>query len=171
MTRAFDSLQVALTGTVQSAASRTRVLRSVWVGVCLGATVALMGCQPRGESHTLDQILRDARSAYEGVTTAPNGKSVTAIEQLPGVLDRLAGLSGGGDVRQLAGEVVNLLSAVLPKASFTVRPGLTELINQYQNISAGTTGATRIGAPEVKLLVARTYTALAAERSTVNFAL
>jgi hypothetical protein len=115
--------------------------------------------------------LGDARTAYERVGTAPSGESATTIEQLPRVLDRLAGLSGGGDVRQLAGEVVTLLSAVLPKASFTVRPGLTELINQYQSISAGAAGATRIGAPEVKLLVARTYTALAAERSTVNFAL
>jgi hypothetical protein len=147
-------------------------LRSAWAALSVVALAsAVGGCKPRGESHTLETILSDARSGYQLVSTQPAGEAASTLNQLATALDKLAGLGGGGDARQLSAEVADTLSGLLTKVGFTVRPGLTELINQYRVVAAEPASAVRIGDGRMKLLVSRTYTALASERATTNFGL
>jgi hypothetical protein len=102
------------------------------------------------------------------VATAP---WVSILNQLKTDLDKLAGLGGGGDARELAGEVSGILGELVQKAGFTVRPAMTELMNQYKAIADGSGAAVSIGAPNLQLLVARTFSLLTAEMSTSKFAL
>jgi hypothetical protein len=145
--------------------------RSILLSFSSVALVAVMGCQPRGESHTLEQILSDARSGYSAVGVAPAAEVGTILNQLKTDLDKLAGLGGGGDARELAGEVSGILGELVQKAGFTVRPAMTELMNQYKAIADGSGAAVSIGAPNLQLLVARTFSLLTAEMSTSKFAL
>jgi len=151
----------------------TQFARRIPVAVAFSSSLllAIAGCQPRGESHTLEQILTDARSAYSSVSGASSGDVSAQLDVLKGKLDKLAGINGGGDARELAGDVVSMLSELSRKASYTVRPGLAELTNQYRVLSNEATSAVNIGAPNVKLLVARTYTSLASELKTTKFGL
>ncbi len=146
-------------------------LRSVLVSLSSICLMAAVGCQPRGESHTLEQILSDARSGYSALTVQPPSEVDAFLTQLKNNLDKLAGLGGGGDARELAGEVAGILGELSQKSGFTVRPAMTELMNQYKGIADGTGSAISIGAPNLQLLVARTFSLLTAERSTSNFSL
>lgn len=146
-------------------------LRSIFLSLSSVAVVALAGCQPRGESHTLEQILSDARSGYNALRVEPSAEVGTFLNQLKVDLDKLAGLGGGGDARELAGQVSGTLGQLVEKSGFTVRPAMTELMNQYKAIADGTGSTVSIGAPNLQLLVARTFSLLTAELSTSKFAL
>jgi hypothetical protein len=93
------------------------------------------------------------------------------LNQLKTDLDKLAGLGGGGDARELAGQVSDTLGQLVQKCGFTVRPAMTELMNQYKAVADGTGSTVSIGAPNLQLLVARTFSLLTAELSTSKFAL
>jgi hypothetical protein len=93
------------------------------------------------------------------------------LNQLKGDLDKLAGLGGGGDARELAGQVSSSLGQLVEKCGFTVRPAMTELMNQYKVIADGNGSTVSIGAPNLQLLVARTFSLLTTELSTSKFAL
>jgi hypothetical protein len=146
-------------------------LRSLLVSFSSICLVAVVGCQPRGESHTLEQILSDARSNYSLVSAEPSPEVGAFLNQLKANLDKLAGLGGGGDARDLAGEVAGILGELTQKAGFTARPAMTELMNQYKVIADGTGSPVSIGAPNLQLLAARTFSLLTAELSTSKFSL
>jgi len=141
---------------------------SLLVAACF---VSVVGCGPRGESHTLDQIFADARGAYSGVASNANTSVGDPLKQLNGDLERLAGLSGGGDAREISKQVADGLAGLTPKAGVTQRASLTELANQYRVISSQTESPVTLGNAQLKLLVARTYQLLASEISTTNFRL
>lgn len=146
-------------------------LRSILLSLSSVVLVAMTGCQPRGESHTLEQILSDARSGYSALSVESSAEVGTMLNQLKTDLDKLAGLGGGGDARELAGQVSGILGQLAEKSGFTVRPAMTELMNQYKAIADGSGTTVSIGAANLQLLVARTFSLLTAELSTSKFAL
>lgn len=132
----------------------------------------VVGCQPRGESRTVDQIFTDARSAYQSSSLNGLSSDVSAnLNSLSGALDRLAGIGGAGDGRAVAGEVADTLAELVEKAGIPSRPAMTALINQYRNVASSNGAAPSLGAPNLKLLAARTYSLVESELGAVRFGL
>jgi len=127
------------------------------------------GCAPRGESHTVDEILSDARRGYQSVVVAKAGNYKDQLTSLASSLDKLAGIGGGGDAKVVSGGIADSLQGLIEHAGFTVRPAMTELINQYRVVASSATRDVSIGAPNLKLLVARTYTLVSSELKTTQF--
>lgn len=134
------------------------------ISLCL-----VSGCAPRGESHTVDEILSDARQNYQSVFVAKSGNYKDQLTSLATSLDKLAGIGGGGDAKVVSGGIANSLQSLIEHAGFTVRPAMTELINQYRVVAESSTRDISIGSPNLKLLVARTYTLVASELKTTQF--
>jgi hypothetical protein len=140
------------------------------------AAVAVLGCQPRGESRTLDEIFTDARSAYQSsaLSSSPSAAGGVIAEELKGLalsLDKLAGINGAGDGRTVSADVAETLSQLIEKAGIPSRPAIAELINQYRTIADGAGAPPVLGAPNLKLLAARTYSLLKSELSAAAFRL
>lgn len=147
----------------------TKSLTRISALLLIASTVVSLGCAPRGESHTVDQILNDARSAYKEVSVQVAPEVDSALKTLTQSLDRLAGLQGGGDARQVSSGVVDNLSGLVSRAGYTQRAAMTELINQYRTISTSQGAPLTLGAPNLKLVVARTYTILSSELASTKF--
>lgn len=147
----------------------TKSLTRISALLVVVSSLVSIGCAPRGESHTVDQILNDARSAYRDVSVQVAPEVDSALKTLTQSLDRLAGLQGGGDARQVSGGVVDTLSSLVSKAGYTQRAAMTELINQYRTISTSQGAPLTLGAPNLKLVVARTYTILSSELASTQF--
>lgn len=146
-----------------------QTLRSL---VVIGLSSFLVtGCGPRGESHTVDEVFRDAKQGYVDVSGKATSDVGTSLKTLSGSLDKLAGLGGGGDARQISGEVAGTLTTLSAKAGYTARPALAELINQYRSIANSSGASITLGAANLKLLAARTYALLTAELATSQFRL
>lgn len=133
--------------------------------------VSITGCGPRGEAHTVDQILTDARGGYESVSGKVSSADGASMKTLASNIDKVAGIGGGGDARALSSEIASQLESLSVRAGYTARPAMAELVNQYRNIAADKSAAVSIGAPHLKLLAARTYSLLTAELSTTQFRL
>ena len=84
-------------------------------------------------------------------------------------LDKIAGQGGGGDARQISAGLADGLTTLLPKSGFTQRAAMTELIKQYRNLGASSGAPLTLGAPNLKLIAARTYTLLSAELASTTF--
>lgn len=132
------------------------------------ASAGVMGCQPRGESHTLDQIFSDARSTYVTDSAHASGDMRSVLSEVTGQLDTLAGAGAtGADAKVVTASVATSLDGLMGKIGVTARPAMAELITQYRVASTGSSNG--VGAPALKLLAARTYMLLAAELRTSNF--
>ena len=131
-----------------------------------------LGCGPRGESHSLEQVFNDARSAYSTTALAGVPSDVAeSLKTLAADLDRLAGIGGGGDAKEVSRGVANTLDNLVTRSGMTQRPSMTELVNQYRALAKDGQTPVSVGAPNVKLLVARTYTLLKSELSSTKFGL
>lgn len=139
--------------------------------VCLISCVSIVGCGPRGESHSIDQILSDARGGYESVAGKVSTNEGAAIKSLASNIDKVAGIGGGGDARSLSSDIASQLEGLSVRAGYTARPAMAELVNQYRNVAADKSAGLSIGAPHLKLLAARTYSLLTAELNTTQFRL
>jgi hypothetical protein len=139
--------------------------------VCAISCVSIVGCGPRGEAHTIDQILTDARGGYESVANKVPANDGATIKTLTANIDKVAGIGGGGDARTLSSDIASQLEGLSVRAGFTARPAMAELINQYRNVAADKGATVSIGAPHLKLLAARTYSLLTAELNTTQFRL
>jgi hypothetical protein len=133
------------------------------------ALCAVSGCAPRGESHTVEQILTDARAAYQSVSAQAPADTSAALKFLTSSLDRLAGIGGGGDAKVISQEIANSLTELGTKAGYPARPAIAELVNQYRTIATQEGASISIGAPNLKVLAARTYSLVASELKTTQF--
>jgi hypothetical protein len=145
---------------------RNRVASLFVVGMAL---LAVSGCAPRGESHSVDQILTDARSAYQSASGSFNGEVAPALKSVSSSLDRLAGIGGAGDAKSISNEVAGSLNDLSGKIGYTSRAAMAELVSQYRTIAEAQGSTVSIGAPSLKLLAARTYSLLTAELKTTQF--
>jgi len=155
---------------------KTTVTRILSLIVSTSAAVLVSGCGPRGESHTIDQIFTDARANYSDaevnviLASAQVSPEVqTNLKNLTSSLDKIAGQGGGGDARQISASLADGLTALLPKAGFTQRAAITELINQYRSLAASTGAPLTLGAANLKLIAARTYSIISAELMSTKF--
>ncbi len=139
--------------------------------ITLVSCVSVVGCGPRGEAHTVDQILSDARGGYESAAGKVQGNDTSTIRTLTSNIDKVAGIGGGGDARVLSADIATQLEGLSVRAGYTARPAMAELVNQYRNVAADKGSKVSIGAPHLKLLAARTYSLLTAELNTTAFRL
>ncbi|MEN9847240.1 MAG: hypothetical protein RIS36_2387 [Pseudomonadota bacterium] len=149
-------------------AMKITLSRIISLIISTSAVVLVSGCGPRGESHTIEQIFSDARAAYSKMASKATPDMNATLTGIVGSLDKIA-RQGGGDVRQLSAAIADGLTAMLPKVGFTQRPAMTELIKQYRQIAEGTGAHLTSGAPNLKLVAARTYSILSAEITSTNF--
>lgn len=145
--------------------------RSKLLSICVAACTAFLvsGCGPRGESHTVEQVFSDARAAYSQMSAQVAPEVGAALKNVTASLDKIAGQGGGGDARQISGSLADGLTDLLPKAGFTQRAAMTELINQYRQLSTASGAPLTLGAANLKLVAARTYTILSAELTSTKF--
>lgn len=132
----------------------------------------MIGCGPRGESHSLDQVFADARTSYSSVgTTGVPGDVAEALKKLASELDTLAdkAKSEGTDAKVLAKGIADALDGLTSRSGMTQRASMTELVNQYR--AAAHSGALKAGDANLRLLTARTYTLLSSELQTTKFGL
>ena len=148
---------------------KTTVTRILSLIVSTSAAVLVSGCGPRGESHTIDQIFTDSRANYTETSAQVAPDVGTSLTNLTSSLDKIAGQGGGGDARQISASLAEGLTALLPKAGFTQRAAITELINQYRSLASATGAPLTLGAANLKLIAARTYSILSAELMSTKF--
>jgi hypothetical protein len=141
----------------------------------LSSSLALTsGCAPRGETQNLSDILTQARDRFRVAEQAAGNSP--AKEQVALVVEKLAAIEKVQDpaiLKPATQELSVLLTALMPRAGYTVRPSFAEIVGQYRalgNGSAVTTDSSKPGAPEIRLLLVRTYSLLASELETGKFA-
>ena len=151
------------------------LLTVVAVAFLGGSVLMVSGCAPRGESQSLSDILDQSRERFRlaelKVGDSPIKAQLSAVSQK---LNEIEKVQDPTILKPATTELKNGLIALLPHAGYTVRPAFSEIVNQYQAISNGsqiTTDSALPGSPEVRLLVARTYTILASELETGKFSL
>ena len=132
------------------------------------------GCAPRGETQNMNDLVAQARDrlrvAEQGAAASP------AKQQVAQVIEKLAAMEKVQDpaiLKPATLEVSALLSDLMPRAGYTVRPSFAEISAQYRELGNGapvTTDSSKPGAPEIRLLLVRTYSLLASELETGKFA-
>lgn len=147
------------------------------------AVLVLASCAPRGETRSLDEVLKDAQSRFETVYSVAldsvNGDIKAQLESVTKALDGLVGhLAQGGSISpdQLANlrQIQTGLNALVSHAGYTSRPALSEISKQYQVLVSqleATGSPASIEAGTLKLAAMRAYTVLAGELETTKFAL
>ncbi|MBX7143660.1 MAG: hypothetical protein K1X79_04345 [Oligoflexia bacterium] len=128
----------------------------------------LSACAPRGETKNLDEILAASKARYSRVSSAMAQQDVGAA--LSTVSKHLEALVSGDAMHagQDLGQVADLLSQLVSKSGYTVRPAMGEIMAQYRNL-ASSSGHTQVTSAQLKLLAARTYDLLSGELETTKF--
>jgi hypothetical protein len=132
---------------------------------------SLTACTPRGENRSVDEVLKIDQARFAvAVKNAPaaDTKVGGSIVQVKNKLDEMVAAATTA-VPTKSGEIAGLLSGITMNAGYTSRPSLDEMVARYRELSA--TSSDKITVPQVKLLVARTYSLLASELETTKFAL
>lgn len=124
----------------------------------------LIGCAPRGEYKSTNELLTKAKQRYaknfnQSSPVAGDLKTLTAL------LDNLVNDENQADAKEISEALRELNS----KAGYTMRPALSEIILQYEGIAQAQTLANKAGT--LKLIVSRTYNLLASELESTGFKL
>lgn len=128
----------------------------------------IAACAPRGETHTLDQVLKDAKTSFSQSFKA-NINDSAVKEKVTPISDKLESVLSASSqtaIKTNMQDVGIMLSKVILNAGYPSRPAMGALISQYNNMSQS---AAEVSPAAVKLLVARTYTLLAAELNGMRF--
>lgn len=128
----------------------------------------LASCAPRGETKTLDQVLADAKAEYTDVQSRASGSLPPAVTTITSDVEKFVSATNATDRASVASKIESGINQVIPTAGYTSRAALTELMKQYRAFAADTSGNS-VSASASKMLVARTYLALASELRTTNF--
>lgn len=126
-----------------------------------------MACAPRGESHSLSQVLESAKFRYAKVQQVQvPGDLMPNLQVLVGSLESLL-KNSVSSAKSDAKQVASAIDILVGHAGYTNRPAFGELLYQYLAISNGETS--RVSDATIKLLVSRTYSLLASELETTQF--
>lgn len=135
---------------------------------------SLIGCSPRGESKTLDQVLALQKEKFDSASKSATPDTLSLVNNLGTQLERLGqGSIGQGNIEQSSAtpakleELANSLSLATDKAGYTSRPAMTELVAQYRALSL----EKHVESNALRLLLARTYSILSSELETTRFSL
>lgn len=136
--------------------------------LCL-ALIAMSSCAPRGETKTLEEIFSAEEVRYNELKDVSTPAGVgAALTQLNTLLPELVNQSSSDSNVASASEVATLLTGLRDRAGYTSRPALGELVKQYRQLELSLKDEI-VDSGKVKLLVARTYSALSSELSTTGF--
>ena len=146
---------------------------------------SLVSCAPRGETKSLDEVFAIAKQRYEeGIVGAKlSDPTKEKLIQLSSNLEAFLVAASPSEAGELSREISDDLTALIASAGYTTRPAFGELLKTYQGVAApkdraGTVSVESAEAPEGnfalddsarKLLVARSFTALAQELETTSF--
>ncbi len=133
------------------------------------ALVFFTGCAPRGETKTLEEILDLAKTRMTKAELDQDGavpqnvsilkmsleKALTEVETKP------------NEAAVLFVEISDSISTLIPHAGITSRAALNELAKQYRELGTNKS----VTSDQVKLIVSRTYHAVASELETTKFTL
>lgn len=143
---------------------KTRFLALGLVALGLG----FGGCKPRGETKTLEEVVRGAEDRFHRVYSAEvseGSKKVEVVASLKSVADTLGDLrTASGTIPDKYALIGRTLSDLAIHAGYTSRPALGELSEQWLGLHAAAE------APNTRLLISRTYGVLASELEAVGFA-
>lgn len=133
--------------------------------------LSVVSCGPRGESLSVDQILTVQKDKYSNHLNAAqvNSSLLSNLNGISAALDLISSEAGAKQVNDKAKVISENLSDLIVKAGYTSRPALSELVTQYRVIASGAGSSDKPAT--IKLLVARTYSALASELETTKFQL
>ncbi|NDC39788.1 MAG: hypothetical protein EBZ48_17440, partial [Proteobacteria bacterium] len=131
----------------------------------------LVGCAPRGETKSLQEVLDIARNHYVELTRAQESETLkgTLIELARNLEDMVSANGAGAQVAQASGNVASKLSQLVHTAGYTSRASIGEILLQHRVLVEDATRSEVNGA-RVKLLVARTYSVISSEVETTKFA-
>lgn len=132
------------------------------------ALIISSGCDsfPRGESQSLEDVVRNARQRYSEVKSVEVPEAVAA--DLKAILSALESMEKSKEVDAATfSDVAKALSSLLPHAGYTVRPAMSELMKQHLAMS----NERKPGYTASLLLASRTYSVLATELETTGFQL
>ena len=167
-------------GLYKKSAFLGRVVASGLVLLLLGTVVS---CKPRGESHSIQEILTDSSQAYRKAFDGdPLPERVSS--RLPELSDALSRLVDEADIERkkaLSNSIVDHLRALVISAGYTTRPALGELIDQFSavaesesDVAMNLSGVNLSGVNDretIALLVSRTFYLLASELKGIRFQL
>ncbi|MCB0317678.1 MAG: hypothetical protein KDD56_02910 [Bdellovibrionales bacterium] len=144
-----------------------KIIKTLLLGLILISVPVFTACAPRGESKTLEQVLKSSQERFSKANQRA-GTVVVAdvLSQTKDHLETLLSQQVNGQDK-LMYETANLLAKLTENAGYTSRPAMTELVSQYREL--GHIG--NAGQNEVTLLVSRTYSILASELETTKFKL
>lgn len=128
-----------------------------------------VGCAPRGETKTLDQILKDAEVRFSALLPTVDAKSMrgsidTVSSKLKAILAASSAEAAKSEAKNIADQFANLTEG----AGYTTRPALGELAMQYRAIAEAEQAPST---DSVKLLVARSYNTISSELEGNKFQL
>lgn len=133
--------------------------------ITVSSIALLTGCL-RGESKSLDEVFSIAKDHFQAASQQDVPPEVSnALKNIQQNLESALAQSNAqsviGSINQISGD----LTEILPKTGYTVRPALTELRNQFMELS----DKSGVNEEEIKLLASRTYSALEQELNTSKF--
>jgi hypothetical protein len=127
--------------------------RSLFLVAIALVSLCFVGCGPRGETKTLDEVLANAKLRF--VKVGISGSS----QEVQGIL---------GEVQKNLETIASSLNSLVSKSGYTVRPSMGEIMAQYRAL-AEQAGHGSVSAAQLKLLAARTYELIASELETTRF--
>jgi hypothetical protein len=134
----------------------------------LGLALVLVtgGCEPRGETKTLEEVVQVSRLQLDQAMKRDISPSALApLSKTREVLEALLKEARAGVETGQYEAVASLLAELAVGAGYTSRPALGELADQWRALTGSS------NRPEVRLLVSRTMSALASELEGVAFSL
>jgi ElaB/YqjD/DUF883 family membrane-anchored ribosome-binding protein len=134
----------------------------------------LIGCLPRGETKSLDEILsasrtRFYRSAESSIKENVSATLKTLAASLDSVIKNEPAGSTSSDLKAVKEDIAKRLEELTSRAGYTSRPALNEITKQWYAAANAVGDTTRLKAID-KLLVTRTFNLLASELRGVKFA-
>ena len=131
-----------------------------------------IGCGPRGETKSLDEILKVSQDYFKDVSSkVPSNKLSSEVsESIKTLNDKLSSVLGSNDIninKESLKDVLNILNKLTVGAGYTSRAQLGEISSQYNEIIQ----SGNLNENVKKLIVSRTYSLIASELEGVRFSL
>lgn len=171
------SLRLVENGSVSARGIRlgAGLVRSGAVAGCLlGVSIALTGCEPRGETKTVAQVYEI--SMAELVQALNKSISVEAREKISTIqrsMQVMADARSDAEIRRAAGEAAAALQTLVNWAGYTSRAAGGELLQQLSNMEGSSAQGEHVNVnpAAAKLLAARTLSWIASEMNSLAFGL
>jgi hypothetical protein len=142
--------------------------RSLFLVAIALVSLCFVGCGPRGETKTLDEVLANAKLRFVKVGISGSSQEVQGIL---GEVQKNLETMASGDVSSAVPAletIASSLNSLVSKSGYTVRPSMGEIMAQYRAL-AEQAGHGSVSAAQLKLLAARTYELIASELETTRF--